>query len=565
VSTPPIVPTLPGGDMPITTPTFAGGGVPTSTAAGATPPAPADAVKAMTQRILQTLAQNQQRKQFAGAPVPGAVPGMQDPNAARQIGMNTGNPRAWGGQRLMAGIQTSIQNAVAAKKQRDLLKAEADWGYMASILNEQYAAEASGDKNAMELAQKKVDAFFHDNKKLNNMAKALNQDWLNPEKTTVWTEALKSRVAKTEQTDQQKQQAAQGIKGLFQKLLHRQQQPQLTPEQQKAMSAEIVKKAPTTPVGTDLKSLELQEKVLHDRANEALAAKRDETASAYRKAELAIQEARLAEQKESKKASEEQKKLELKLREKTEDERIRHDKAMESIERKKTTGAGGAASGGAKLIGDAIIRGEQPPTTTGLYKEGAAVREYLASQKFNLQQAESDWKAVQKHLATLNGTQQERLRQAVSFTYDSLDIIEDLYNQWQKTGLPSGFSTYNKVALEAAMKLPGEAGSIATRLHSQINDLTSELGTVYKGGNASTDETLRLAGENLKGEWNDRTFKDSLGLVRTNLRIRKNSMDNSQPAGVSAGSPYTPKSEAAAPSASGHAKSESEKDPAGIL
>jgi hypothetical protein len=250
VSTPPIVPTLPGGDMPITTPTFAGGGVPTSTAAGATPPAPADAVKAMTQRILQTLAQNQQRKQFAGAPVPAAVPGMQDPNAARQIGMNTGNPRAWGGQRLMAGISTSIQNAVAQKKDKDLRKAEADWTYMSSALNELYAAQASGNPQAVAEAQSKVDVVMGDPKKLKAMAKALNQDWLNPEKTTVYGEALKKVTAKTEQTESGKQQAAQGIKGLFQRLLQSKQQPQLTPEQQKEMSREIQSKAPITPAAS---------------------------------------------------------------------------------------------------------------------------------------------------------------------------------------------------------------------------------------------------------------------------------------------------------------------------
>jgi hypothetical protein len=530
---------LPGGDIPITTPTWAGTSVPIATAAGATPPAPADAVRQMTQRILQTFAQNAQRKQFAGTPIPAQVPGMRDPAAARNIGMNTANPRAWGGQRLMAGIATSIQNAVAQKKQRDLTKAEADWTYMSSALNELYTAQASGNPQAVAEAQSKVDVVMGDPKKLKAMAKALNQDWLAPEKTTVYGEALKKVASKTEQTAGQKEQAKQGVMGLLRSALQRQPQPQLSPEQRTAMAREIEKKAPTTTPGLDPKAIEAQEKILHDRANEALAAGRDATAAAYKKAALSIQEVRLAQEKDDKAAK-------LKLQEKAEEERVRHDRAMESISSKRaTSSSGGGTGGGAKLIADAIIKGQQPPTTTGLYKEGAAVREELARQGFNLQQAESDWKAVQKHLSTLNGPQQERLRQAVTFTYDSLDNIEDLYNQWQKTKLPGGFSTYNKLALEAAMKLPGEAGSIATRLHSQINDLTSELGTVYKGGNASTDETLRLAAENLKAEWNDRTFKDALGLVRNNLRIRKNSIDNSMPAGVSAGSPYTPKSETA--------------------
>jgi hypothetical protein len=207
----------------------------------------------MTQRIMQALAQASQRKQFAGQPAPAAVPGQQDPNAARNIGMNTSNPHAWGAQRFMASLQTSIQNAVAKKKESELLKAEGDWTYLQSSLNELYAAQASKDPEAIKQAQAKVDVTMGDPKKMKNMAKALNQDWLNPEKTTVYGEALKKVNAKTQQTDAQKAQARQGIKGLFQKLIQGQQKPQLSPEQQKAMGQEIQAKAPTTTGGGSMK------------------------------------------------------------------------------------------------------------------------------------------------------------------------------------------------------------------------------------------------------------------------------------------------------------------------
>ena len=151
---------LPGGEIPISTPPFLPpvGGSPVEAAASP--------INEMTKRILQTLAQTAQRKQFAGTPVPGQIPGMRDPNAARQIGMNTANPHAWGAQRFMSGIATSIQNAVAQKKQRDLTKAEADWTYMSSALNELYSAQASGDPRAIAEAQSKVDVVLGDPKKL---------------------------------------------------------------------------------------------------------------------------------------------------------------------------------------------------------------------------------------------------------------------------------------------------------------------------------------------------------------------------------------------------------------
>lgn len=200
-------------------------------------------------------------------------------------------------------------------------------------------------------------------------------------------------------------------------------------------------------------------------------------------------------------------------------------------------------SGDVKEIASGIERGDLPPSLKGLYRNAAGVEAQLARDGYNLQRAESDWNATQKHLATMNGPQQERLRQAVSFTTESLPIIDNLYSSWLKTGLPMGFKEYNRAALTAAKSLPGQAGSIATRLDNQINDLTSELGTVYKGGNSSTDESLKLAASNLKGEWNPQTFHDSIEQVKQNLKIRKNSIDHSQAAGVSSDSPYTPKGE----------------------
>jgi hypothetical protein len=230
-------------------------------APGTTPPilpSPQNAaapIDEQTKKILATLIQNAQRKQFAGQPHPSPIPAGGDMNAARSIGMNTGNPHAWSAQRLMAGIAASIKSAVSKSKEQQVMKAEADWQYASSALNELYAAQASGDKQAEAAAQKKVDLVFGDPKKLKNMAKALNQDWLNPEKTTVYGEALKKVAAQTQQTSDAKQKASSGIKGIFQKLLQRKQQPQLDDSQKNAMSKEITAKAPIATGALDINSL----------------------------------------------------------------------------------------------------------------------------------------------------------------------------------------------------------------------------------------------------------------------------------------------------------------------
>jgi hypothetical protein len=162
----------------------------------------------------------------------------------------------------MASIGTNIRNAVAKQKGDQLLKAEGDWQYLQSSLNELYAAQQSGDQQAAAAAQKKVDVTLGDPKKLKNMAKALNQDWLNPEKTTVYGEALKKTIAQTEQKAQQegkKAQAAQGLKSMMQHLIGKATQPQLSDEDKKRLGREIQEKAPTTQGAVDPKTMiELQ-------------------------------------------------------------------------------------------------------------------------------------------------------------------------------------------------------------------------------------------------------------------------------------------------------------------
>jgi hypothetical protein len=216
------------------------------------------------------------------------------------------------------------------------------------------------------------------------------------------------------------------------------------------------------------------------------------------------------------------------------------DAARLAIGERKKTNPNAPNSDDPKQIADAIRRGEQPPDMKGLYRNTAAVRAELARNGYDLVKADEDWNATQKYLSTLNGQQQTRLRQAVSFTKDSLDQVQDIYDQWQKIGKTSGWKAFNKGSLETAKQLPGTAGDLAHRLEARVADLTSELGTVYKGGNSSTDESLKLAAKNLSGDWNEKTFKDAISDIRKSIQIRENSMKNTGPAGTSSGNAYTP-------------------------
>ncbi len=203
-------------------------------------------------------------------------------------------------------------------------------------------------------------------------------------------------------------------------------------------------------------------------------------------------------------------------------------------------GTGQATQTDVQSLIEGIRDGQIPPDISRNvgYRDRTAVVGGLAKQGYNLVTAQRDWQAIQKYMSTLNDRKQVTLRQAIEFTYGSLDQIEGLYNQLQKTGLPTGYKAWNKVALAAATQTPGETGAIAQALQTQINDLTSELGTVYKGGNAATDESLKLAAENLKANWNPQTFKKAINILRNTLRIRRNSILNTGVAGMNPNSPY---------------------------
>jgi hypothetical protein len=214
-------------------------------------------VDEQTKRILAALTQAATQKRAAGTPHPVSLPGTANPMNPPSYMTSGPNPHAWGAERLMYGVQSMIRNAVNRQKEQQITKATADWEYAQSALNEYYAAQQSGDQEALKSAQGKLDVVFGDPKKLKLMAKALNQDWLNPDKTTVHGEALKRVAAETQQKDQQKQQAKGGIQKIFKSLIDKVkgQQTQYTPDEQKKMEQEIINKAPTTTGVFDIKQV----------------------------------------------------------------------------------------------------------------------------------------------------------------------------------------------------------------------------------------------------------------------------------------------------------------------
>lgn len=198
------------------------------------------------------------------------------------------------------------------------------------------------------------------------------------------------------------------------------------------------------------------------------------------------------------------------------DETKRHNTAMEGKGDNDTN------------VSDAITgmrEGTLPPILPGrASKDYTSLLAEAKRQGYDLATAAADWQATQKHFATLNGSQQTRIRQAADTAYHSLDTIDELAKKWDAGKFP----LLNKAQLGLAKQgaFGKDAQSIANQLDAQISDLTSELANVYMGGNSPTDHALGLAAKNLSADWSKDVLLDMTNLARTNLKYRQNAIKN---------------------------------------
>lgn len=216
------------------------------------------------------------------------------------------------------------------------------------------------------------------------------------------------------------------------------------------------------------------------------------------------------------------------------EEQRRHNLKMEA---RPVAGNASADPEDAESIADAIIRGEQPPEVTGLYRLAGPVRASLAKKGYNQAEAISDWRATQKHLATANGAQQTRLNQSIGALPDLLDTVDTLASKWKANAhLP----ILNRANLAAAKNgaYGADGASLANQLETQIADVVGDLGTVYMGGNSPTDHALKLAETSLRSDWDEKTIHDMVKLAKKNVQIRQNSIRNTGVQGASPNNPY---------------------------
>lgn len=189
--------------------------------------------------LIKVILSSQQQRKTLPQPVPNPVPGQ----VSTEIPDYMKQGRAWGPERFMSGLGTTIRNSISQYKAGQLAKAESEWNQLSTLMQ-----DSSPEGN------QKTQAWLISNQKaLKGMSKALNQDWLNPEKTTVYNQALNKMLAQ----QGKKAEAKQGMMDLFKKLIGRanQPRPQLDQTQQAGMAQEIMGKAPMGSPSPDYKDV----------------------------------------------------------------------------------------------------------------------------------------------------------------------------------------------------------------------------------------------------------------------------------------------------------------------
>jgi hypothetical protein len=231
------------------------------------------------QQLLKMILSGAQQKPQVAQPTPAPVPA-----GARQhqalVGKHTGSAN------LGAAIGDTVKNIVHIEKQKKLASATSDWNNLITATQKYMTPDGKIDPKAFQ--DPAVMHIFKGNK-LTKMAKALNEDWLNP-KPNEYADGLKTAIAQ----QQKRQGAMQGLKQTIGQMISHikngggQQKPDDSISPQGAAS--IMQRAPIQPGRTDPAAAKDATSMLLEQMKEQSRATQDAQKNAYTEARDAFKE-----------------------------------------------------------------------------------------------------------------------------------------------------------------------------------------------------------------------------------------------------------------------------------
>lgn len=188
-----------------------------------------------------------------------------------------------------------------------------------------------------------------------------------------------------------------------------------------------------------------------------------------------------------------------------------------------TQGAG-EPQGTAAQIGEAVIRGDQPPDLKGLYRQGPGVKAYLAERRFDQSKAITEWNRAQKEVQALNGPQQVRFRQLMNSLPPALDRIKKLSEQMNQ----SGIGALNAAELRAKIRVWGNSpqGQLATQYLTLIKGIKGEMAQAENGGYAPTESAWKTVFDQIDETYGAKQMGTAVDELQRILKYREHGMNS---------------------------------------
>jgi hypothetical protein len=156
------------------------------------------------------------------------------------------------------------------------------------------------------------------------------------------------------------------------------------------------------------------------------------------------------------------------------------------------------------------------------FRDRSRISSALNKDGFNLPAAQSEWKATQRFLNSMNNEKQTRLRQAIGSTRQALDHLKEINQEYSRSSL----APLNYLQLKAQANSGNE---LAVKYLGQLNIIQDELAQVFMGGNSPTEKALDLAKNMLSSNWSAGQLNASIDTIDKNLKYRENAINAAMP------------------------------------
>lgn len=184
----------------------------------------------------------------------------------------------------------------------------------------------------------------------------------------------------------------------------------------------------------------------------------------------------------------------------------------------------------------AMAAGLQPPTTTGLYKQGAKVREDLATIGLDQTSMMLQYSAAQQQVKSLNSHRMIYFKGLAGSVVNTIDEARSLSQQLKNGGV----TALNAAKIQTLIHTAGNTrlGQLATRYMTTINTLKEEFANLANGGYAPTDAAWTLANQQINGNYGMDQLDAGLSEVQRLLRYRINAIPNLETLGPGGNNRY---------------------------